>query len=174
MQIVDRSVKGRVHRVPDLFLSHSSRDKDFVRKLAEDLAFCEVDVWLDEWELQLGDSLYDVISQALTKSQFIAVVLGDDYLNSKWAGDEMKQALARERREDRTVVLPLLVGSVQLPAFLEDKLHLDFRSNHYSAVARLSAMVNHVPRQHIEDVAKSENVSPRLRRMMERLMNEAW
>ena len=41
----------RVPRKPDIFLSHSTRDKKFVEQLAEDLAFCEVDSWLDEWDL---------------------------------------------------------------------------------------------------------------------------
>ena len=45
--------EGHVHRAPDLFLSHSSRDKDIVRPFAEDLAFCEVDAWLDEGRFKL-------------------------------------------------------------------------------------------------------------------------
>lgn len=77
MMPVDRSVGARVRRSPDLFLSHSTRDKEFVRKLADDLAFCEVDVWLDEWEIQPGESLHDAIGQALSSCRFIAIVLGD-------------------------------------------------------------------------------------------------
>jgi hypothetical protein len=155
MQPIDRSVSARVHRTPDLFLSHSARDKDFVRQLAEDLAFCEVDVWLDEWELQPGDSLHDTIGQALTASRFVAIVLGDNFTDSRWASDEMKQALARERRENKIVVIPLVVGSIPLPVFLEDKLYIDFRSDYFAGVARLAAMVNDVPRQHIEEAIQA-------------------
>jgi len=151
MQAVDRSVRARVHRKPDIFLSHSTRDKEFVQQLAEDLAFCEVDAWLDEWELQPGDSLHDVVGQALSASRFIGIVLGDNFNDSRWASDEMKQALARERRENRTVVIPLVAGSIPIPAFLEDKLYLDFRTDYFAGIARLSALVNDVPRQHIEE-----------------------
>src|SRR5688572_21905892 len=138
MRTIDRSVSARVHRIPDVFLSHSARDKDFVCQLAEDLAFCEVDVWLDEWELQPGDSLHDVIGQALNASRLVAIVLGDNFTDSRWASDEMKQALARERRENRVVVVPLLVGQIPLPAFIEDKLYIDFRVDYYAGVARLA------------------------------------
>lgn len=155
MKGVDRSVSARVHRTPDLFLNHSARDKEFVRQLAEDLAFCEVDAWLDEWELQPGDSLHDVIGGALSACRFVAVVLGDDFTDSRWASDEMKQALARERRQNRVVVVPLVVGSISIPVFLEDKLHIDFRPNYYAAVAKLSALVNNVPRQHIEEAIRA-------------------
>jgi len=154
MQAIDRSIQGRVHRSPDIFLSHSSRDKEFVRTLAEDLAFCEVDAWLDEWELQVGDSLYDVITRALERSRFVAVVLGDNYADSRWAGDEMKQALARERREARVVVLPLLFGTIRVPRFLEDKLYLDFRTQYFHGLVRLAALVHDVPRQHVEETVR--------------------
>jgi hypothetical protein len=48
-----------------LFLCHSSKDKKFVRQLAEELTELSVDVWLDEWELQPGDSLHECIGSAL-------------------------------------------------------------------------------------------------------------
>lgn len=150
-----RDVDGRIHRTPDVFLSHSTRDQEFVRKLAEDLAFCEVDVWIDEWELQPGDSLQDVIGQALNASRFVAIVLGDNFTDSRWASDEMKQAFARERRENRVVVVPLLAGSIPLPAFIEDKFYIDLRTDYFSGVARLSALVNDIPRKHIEEAIRA-------------------
>jgi hypothetical protein len=152
---VDRSVEGRIHRQPDFFLSHSTRDKDFVWQLAEDLAFCEVDVWLDQWELQHGESLHDAIGDALQTSKYIGIVIGPNFANSRWAGDEMKQALARERREGRTVVVPVLAVDAQLPTFLEDKLYVDLRAEYFSGIARISAMINDVPRQHIEDAIRT-------------------
>jgi len=104
-EMIDRSKEARTTREPDLFLSHSSRDKSIVRRLAEDLSFLEVDAWLDEWELQTGDSLHDVITAVMKKAGHIAVVLGDNYADSRWARDELKQALARERREDQACVI---------------------------------------------------------------------
>jgi TIR domain len=159
MQRIERTGDGRIHRQPDLFLSHSSRDKDFVRRLAEDLTFCEVDVWLDEWELQAGDSLHDLIGNALEKSRFIGVVLGDNFSDSRWARDELKQALSRERRSDRIAVLPLLCGNCPLPAFLEDKLYIDFRIDYFAGVVRLAARVHGVSSMRVEDAVRS--YSPR-------------
>jgi hypothetical protein len=42
-------------RQPDLFLSHSSTDKAFVRTLPKDLSSVGVDVWFDELETHLVD-----------------------------------------------------------------------------------------------------------------------
>ena len=229
MQPVERTFEGRSRKAPDLFLCHSSRDKDVVRELAEYLSFCEVDVWLDEWEIQPGNSLHDSITQALEKSRFIGVSLVDHFDDSRYADDEMKQALARERRSDRAIVLPLVFGQSEVPPFLEDKLYLDFRDDYFHALSRLAALIHEIPKQHIEEailatrpqdirstidalrfagkepyvimstedreailaaggheyiedrvrfspeqIANSPSVSPRLRRKMERLINEVW
>ena len=148
--LVPRSRDARDKRKPDVFLSHSSRDKSFVKRLAEDLCFLEVDVWLDAWELQVGDSLYDVITDAMEKSEYIGVILGDNYADSRWARDELKQALARERREEQVTIIPMLCGAAEIPPFLEDKLYLDFRSDYFAALSRLAAMVHEVSRKRIE------------------------
>ena len=149
--VIDRSSQARKKREPDLFLSHSSRDKAIVRRLAEDLCFLEVDTWLDEWELQAGDSLHDVIAAAMEKAGYVAVIVGDNYADSRWARDELKQALARERRQDQGVILPLICGSAEVPPFLEDKVYLDFRKNYYEGLSRLAGVVHRVSRKGIED-----------------------
>jgi hypothetical protein len=151
MTRVDRSHEARQKREPDLFLSHSSRDKAVVRRLAEDLSFLQVDAWLDEWELQVGDSLYDVITTAMEKSGYVAVILGDNYADSRWARDELKQALVRERRQQHGLVLPLIFGTAEIPAFLEDRVYLDFRNKYYEGLARLAGIIHTVSRKRIED-----------------------
>lgn len=154
MNIVDRSAEARVHRQPDLFLSHSARDKDFVWRLAEDLAFCEVDSWLDQWELRPGESLHDAIGGALAASRFVAIVIGPNFADSRWASEEMKQALARERRESTTIVIPVVAADASLPSFLEDKLYVDLRNNYYAGIAPLAALIHSIPSQHIEEALR--------------------
>lgn len=148
---VDRSVDARVQRHPDLFLCHSTRDKDFVRQLAEDLAFCQVDVWLDEWEIHPGESLENVIQNALGACRYVAVVMGDNFNDSAWASEEVRLGLAREQREDRFVVVPLVVGAIEIPQSIKDKLYVDFRTDYYGGIVRLSGLVNRVPLQHIQE-----------------------
>lgn len=152
-QIV-RTDEARKSAHPDLFLSHSSRDKVFVRCLGEDLTFCQIDVWLDEWELGPGDSLHDQIGNALERSRFIGVVLGDNFSDSRWAREELKQALSRERRSDRTTVLPLLAGSGEIPSFLEDKVYIDFRAEYYAGLVRLAGVIHNVSRLRVEEAIR--------------------
>ena len=59
--ILSLFVNGTHHMSPifryDLFLSHSSKDKEVVRPLAERLRGDGVRVWNDEWEIKPGDSI---------------------------------------------------------------------------------------------------------------------
>jgi hypothetical protein len=48
-----------------------------------------------------------------------------------------KKALAREQKEQRTVMLPLMVGDTQIPKFLEDKIYIDLRGEYFSRMTQL-------------------------------------
>lgn len=114
---------------PQLFLSHSSKDDRIVSRIAQNLNTCGVDVWLDVWELRVGDDLHQRIADAIAKSRFVGVAVGGRFDESKWTKGEVSQALSREKAEDRTVVLPLLIEDVPLPPVLGSKKFLDFTLN---------------------------------------------
>jgi hypothetical protein len=65
-----------VHREYDVFISHASEDKDeVVRPLANALKAGGLNVWFDEFELKIGDSLRRKIDKGLANSRFGVVVL---------------------------------------------------------------------------------------------------
>jgi hypothetical protein len=131
-----------VSRHPDVFLSHSSKDKSFVRKLADDLNVCEVDVWFDEWEIELGDSIVQSISKGLDKSKFVAPIISKSFLDSKWATEEFQSALTRQIETGSKVVLPLLIEKVELPNLLRDKLYLPFYENYYESLNKFAGLIH--------------------------------
>ena len=51
-----------------VFISHSHQDKPFARRLATDLAQASTDVWIDEVEIKIGDSLIARIQDAIEAS----------------------------------------------------------------------------------------------------------
>src|SRR5262249_36132178 len=60
---------------PRVFLSHSSHDKEFVRRLADDLMALDLKIWLDERELGPGESIVGGISGGLREADYLIVVL---------------------------------------------------------------------------------------------------
>ncbi len=58
-----------------IFISYNREDSTFVDTLAANLVMNRHHVWLDRWELKVGDSLIDKIQNALTESSAILVIL---------------------------------------------------------------------------------------------------
>lgn len=111
-----------------IFLSHTRIDKPFVRKLAADLRNYGHTVWIDEAEINIGDSLIGKIREGLDSVDFIAVILSKASIESEWVKKELEIASNREIKEKRVVVLPIKIEDVQLPGFLEGKFYGDFSS----------------------------------------------
>lgn len=109
-----------------VFLSHNHADKPFTRRLASDLRQSGHTVWIDEAEINIGDSLIGKIREGLDQVDFVAAVLSEHSIGSSWVQRELEIASNREIEERRVVVLPLLVQKVSLPGFLKGKFYADF------------------------------------------------
>ncbi len=112
-----------------IFISYSHEDSDFVDILAANLVQAKHHVWMDRWELNVGDSLTSKIEENLTESDAIILVLSKASTASNWCRRELNAGLVRELEEKRTVVLPAVIDDCEIPLFLRDKLYADFRKS---------------------------------------------
>lgn len=91
----------------DVFISHASEDKDeVVRPLAHALAGRQLDVWYDEFELRIGDSLRRKIDNGLANSRFGIVVLSPDFFRKDWPNYEL-DGLVTKGVTGEQVLLPI-------------------------------------------------------------------
>ncbi len=109
-----------------VFLSHNSKDKPWVRELARKLTSDGVLVWLDEAELNIGDSLIEKISAGISDMKYVAAVISKNSIESNWVQKEISLAMSKELSGRRVTVLPLLIDRCTLPSSLADKLYADF------------------------------------------------
>lgn len=109
-----------------IFLSHSSIDKPFARRLARDLDNQRVTCWLDEAEIKIGDYLIEKIRSAIDDVGYLAVILSPQAVASAWVQREVEIAMNQEILGRRIKVLPILYRRCDLPGFLLDKVHGDF------------------------------------------------
>lgn len=80
----------------DVFISHASEDKDdVVRPLAAALRSGGLDVWYDEFELKIGDSLRRKIDSGLARSRFGVVVMSKDFFKKGWTNYELDGLVTR-------------------------------------------------------------------------------
>jgi hypothetical protein len=111
---------------PGIFLSHTHADNSFANTLAKDLARAGARVWIDEAEIQVGDSLIEKIRDGIDSMDYLAVVLSPESVNSQWVRREVDIAMNQEIEGKRVKVLPLLYKPCDLPGFLKGKLYSDF------------------------------------------------
>src|SRR6185503_15015168 len=100
----------------NLFISHSSRDDDYVRDLRAALADQGLQGWIDSRQLRGGDPLWSEIQKAIEDASGYVVVVSTDSLQSKWVGKELIHALSvrDERGKDKFPVVPLSLNGTKL------------------------------------------------------------
>jgi hypothetical protein len=142
-----------------IFMCHASRDKSTVREIAEILEeqLPGATRWIDEKALGAGDHLSSGIRSAIGEiDQFFVAFISDRSVSSDWVKRELAWAFEEEDRQNRVVVLPVVLddtgGSVleelreswtpDLVRLLDEKVRLtihDFTDTEISAKARLLA-----------------------------------
>jgi len=91
----------------DFFISHASEDKDdIVRSLADALRDNGFQVWYDEFELKIGDSLRKKIDAGLINSRFGIVIISPSFVKKNWTEYELNGMVAREMNGHK-VILPI-------------------------------------------------------------------
>lgn len=125
-----------------IFISHSSADKSFVRRLAIDLRESGFDPWFDEWEIRVGDPITQKIESGLVEADYLVLILSKKSVDSEWVQREWRGKFWDEVKERRTLVLPVLIDDCLLPALLRDKKYADFRTEYKTGLTDLlKAMV---------------------------------
>lgn len=163
------------NNAPSVFLSHSHADKEFAHRLAEDLRSAGAEVWIDEAEIRLGDSLIQKISEAIDSVDYLAVVLSPTSVGSEWVRREVEIALNEEIAGQRVKVLPLLLATCEIPKFLIGRLYADFTGpdSYQNGVNMVLARLELYREAHPKRIASgkrsaSESVDELLRRQAEK------
>ena len=116
------------------FISHSSKDKKFVRQLAADLVANGIQVWLDEQRIRVGDSIPEKVAQGLAESDFYLIVISNNSVQSAWVQKELNVALVREIERRHVAVLPIKIDDVKVPDSLIDKKYANFAESYLTGL----------------------------------------
>jgi hypothetical protein len=120
-----------------VFISHASRDKNFVDRLVSDLAPRGVPVWYDKLDVWLGDSIPGKINTGISEAKYFLIVLSPAAVKSKWVQEELNAALMRQVAADGTFLLPVLVEDCNVPPLLGHRRFADFREGYEAGLEEL-------------------------------------
>lgn len=95
----------------DLFISHSSDDKkNVVLPLVDQLIKENITYWVDEAEINWGESITKKINEGLQLSRYVIVIVSESFILKKWTNKELEAAFSAETTEGTIKVLPIIVG----------------------------------------------------------------
>jgi hypothetical protein len=115
--------------VPDVFVSHRSSDASAARRLAEALQRAGHNVWLDEWAIDIGDSLVQRMEQGLQGAAYLVLCYSDAGVMSPWISREWMSTLARQLEGHDVRILPVILSGNSIPAILADIYAADLRAD---------------------------------------------
>ena len=135
------------------FISHSSKDEEFVQRLATELRSREgIDAWLAQWEIKPGDKIPEKLEEGLAEAEVFILVLSPDSVNSPWVEyerqiwitiqiDEEKRAKQEFRLPGRHLI-PVLYRNCQKPKFLLSIQHVEINDQNFAeGIKRLASAI---------------------------------
>lgn len=98
-----------------IYISHSSRDDDFVSELRKSLEALGLSVWVDSRGLRGGAQLAPEVERAITEARAFIAVISPGTVNSPWVRREIRQAVEVEgQRGPRDFrVVPVLLAGIE-------------------------------------------------------------
>jgi hypothetical protein len=125
-----------------VFISHRTADADAARLLAEELRREGYKVWLDEWEIRIGDSIVERINAGLQDVKYVVICYSEAGVLSKWMSREWMSALTRQLEGHDIKLLPVLLSGRAIPAILADIRYADLVSDWDKGVKDLLKAMN--------------------------------
>ena len=104
-----RSLVGKPFDYYSCFISYSSKDEAFTKRLYADLQSNNVRCWFAPEDLKWGEQILTGIDEAIHFHDKLLLILSSYSVASGWVEHEVKTALAKEQKEKRVVLFPIRV-----------------------------------------------------------------
>ena len=137
-----------------IFISYSHEDSEIAENLATRLIDAGDKVWLDKWELMVGDSILIKISKEIETSDFLIVLLSEKSVSSKWVEEELAQAsvILAERG---AFILPVLLEDCPIPLILRHRKYANWKDDPDEAFLEITKTLQKYNALKRKKVAKS-------------------
>jgi hypothetical protein len=102
-----RSLVGKPIEFYSCFISYSSKDDDFAKRLYTDLQAQNVRCWFAPEDLKIGDKFQDRIEESIRWYDKLLLALSENSIESAWVEQEVQAALEKERKSGKLVLFPV-------------------------------------------------------------------
>jgi hypothetical protein len=124
-----------------VFVSHRVADSKEALRLTNDLQDRGHTVWLDDLEIDLGDSIVAKMNEGLGGLEYLILCYSSSGSLSPWISREWMATLARQLQGEGVKVLPVRLTGGEPPAILADIKYADLVADWNSGVDALCAAI---------------------------------
>jgi len=115
-----------------IFISHNIADKPIVRSVGAFLEQHGIKSWIDEGEIQAGDSLIVKVGHGIEDSDFLLAMISKNSIKSAWVQKEIAVSLTLEIKDRSIEVIPVKLDETPIPTMLVDKYYLDLHQKPFA------------------------------------------
>jgi hypothetical protein len=120
----------------NVFICHRKADVTLAERLAQEIKAAGHEVWLDDWKIDIGDSIVEKINEGLEGMAYLVLCYSSSGM-SDWVNREWMSALARQLSGQPVKILPLLLSGGKPPAILADIKYADLIKDWHKGVQDL-------------------------------------
>jgi hypothetical protein len=120
-----------------VFISHRGEDINLAERLAVQLRQAGFEVWLDKWDISVGDSIIGKINAGLENARYLILCYSEAGVLSPWMSHEWMAALAQQLNGYEIRVLPARLSGGKPPAIMADIKYADFVKDWNQGMAEL-------------------------------------
>ena len=117
-----------MHDEKYIFLSYSSEDIEFVRRLRNDLVENGFNAWMDETHIPGGHHWDDTVEEALENSELLILLISPNSVKSSFVRDEMDYALDKAHPIPQ---IPVMYKKTKLPLTWRRLQYIELNEKNY-------------------------------------------
>ena len=111
-------------KAPSIFISYQHKDKKFARKIAKEMETVSGYVWLNDREINVGDSIKDKVELGLKESDYFLIIISEGARGSLWVEAELKKAI-----ESGKTIFPIKIDNSEMPDEIANIAYADLRDS---------------------------------------------
>lgn len=120
-----------------IFVSYSSRDRDFAMKFTKELQKLGASIWIDQLGIGLGDNWDSSIEDALEVANTLLLIISKTSATSQNVQDEVSIAKGNNKK-----IVPILIEQCKLPMRWQRMQYADYTTAPEKAIKNILQVLN--------------------------------
>jgi hypothetical protein len=140
---LDKASKSEKINTLRIFASYSTLNKEFVKKVVNDLVPKGILIWFDQ--LKAGENIIDSLENAINEADVFLVFIGET--QGPWQSEEIPQIIRARIKDKQKIVIPCIVPNTlepSMPSFLSHLSYIDFNINYPKKIEELEERLNQI------------------------------